>query len=322
MDTNPKNLKSTFTAILSSSRWANVSIAAFAISAILTVLLWLLKFRAELVLGSHYGSFAIIGYYIYTIAGISIISGLGSFIGIVGLMSQKKKRSLLGILSNLLIIFLAFGILGQEEPNDGANYIEPNSFEWSYYGIAIDIDSADLCYKISPKAVTTAAWGSEGHKITSTRSDCFYTVAVQTHNPDLCQNVKPIKTKFLDGSKLSPTNCEAEASGKGDNSRVGASDDYELILRLLGYINEDLTRMRRKDKTFFDLYMEEKRKPEFRAKLANLPDFSVSDEEAKKQIYALAPECVNDKSDSNPLCFRINCGVVRGLSDPKCNIRN
>jgi len=193
--------------------------------------------------------------------------------------------------------------------------ISPNSFEGAYISIAVDINAPELCYKINPNSVTYAGGAGVpfGLTTTSTRYECFYDVAVQTHDIDLCKQVRTI----YNGGTITQANCEREAAERKYRASISIGMDEELILRLLGYNDEEVMKLKGKNRTYFDLYLIERKKPEFRTKLAVLPDFSVSDYRAKKELYALAPECIEDVSN-NPLCFRIKCGLVRGKLERSC----
>jgi hypothetical protein len=203
----------------------------------------------------------------------------------------------------------------------------PNKFEWSYEGIALNIKNADLCYKISPLPFTEVMFGVPGLKTSYKRSSCFFRVAEQTMNPDLCKNVISRNPYWgPDGSKLSKEECEIITKSKPSAHDSGGNIDYELIMRILGYYdnnsepnipetpNEPYRKGNLISKMFRNLYLEELPKLEFREKLLTLPDFSSSDEAAIIQIHILAPQCTaNDYV--NPLCKRINCGLIRDHYD-------
>ena len=233
----------------------------------------------------------------------------------MSLIVKKEPMRYLDNIKRLIIlsVIVFVSISGCQFNNGPSKYIETNSFEGAYISIAVDINAAELCYKINPNAVVYAGFNPEGFKIISTRADCFYTVAVQTHNADLCKHV----TAIYNGSKMTRANCEREANDMKDRGGISIGADHELILRLLGYNDEDVMKLKDEKRKCFNLYLIEMRKPEFRNKLSVLPDFSIADNLAKKELYSLAPECINDVKN-NPLCFRINCGLVRGKLDPIC----
>ena len=195
---------------------------------------------------------------------------------------------------------------------------QENSFESAYLSLALAIDAPELCYRISPSAIRGGSNFLSGkeYRIVSTRAECFYTSAVQMGNIDLCKQVQTI----YEESAYSQSNCEQEVnrniqSGFQPGRTLGGAD-YELILRLLGYSEEDVLRIPDNKKDYFRLYLREKYKPNFRAKLTSLPDFSISDKTAKKELYSLVSEC---KTESNiPFCLKVNCALERGGHDEKC----
>jgi hypothetical protein len=195
-------------------------------------------------------------------------------------------------------------------------YTETNAFEFSYRAIAEDLNLADLCYKISPNAVAY-----DWFKPTSERSYCFYKIAIQTHNVNLCREVK--STHY--GKEITQASCKTavakaaktrKAEKRGDIHYTSSSTgeyDAERILRLLGYTDDDVMKLgpdTRVGNDYFGLYLVEREKPEFLSKLSTLPDFSISDEDAKKQIYSMFPECLKRPAD-NPFCILIEKGLIR-----------
>ena len=51
------------------------------------------------------------GYTFDTIKGIVIVSGLGALIGLIGIITPKKVRSIIGVLFNISIIVFSFWLL-------------------------------------------------------------------------------------------------------------------------------------------------------------------------------------------------------------------
>lgn len=222
-------------------------------------------------------------------------------------------RNLKRCLNKSAILSAIIVLLSSGCPYSSSRYIETNSFEGAYLSMAVDLNAAELCYKISPNAVVYAGLNSYGSKIISTRAKCFYTVAVQTHNSDLCKHVETLYW----GSKMTRADCERETAEFKDKPALAIGADHELVLRLLGYDDEDLNKLNLEEREYPELYMAVQITPEFRAKLNTLPNFAVSDDLAKKELDAIAPECIKDENN-NPLCFKIKCGLVRGPLDPAC----
>lgn len=198
----------------------------------------------------------------------------------------------------------------------------PNEFEWSYDSIASDLSSAELCYKISPDVMTN---GKLFFGFSYLRSDCFYTVAKDTLNIDLCKNVVALSPIYVfNDNSHTKHKCEEDVKA-GRKANVGKMNaDYELIMRLLGYYDNnkepDILALAENPENkksitwevFYNIYKNELEKAEFRRKLLELPDFSSSNKEALRQIRKLAPQC-NLDDYINPLCKRINNGLCRNF---------
>ena len=71
----------------------------------------------------------------------------------------------------------------------------PNDFERAYTVIALDMDSAELCGKISPNAVSRAPFNSPGTRVVAERSRCYFQVALKTLNPHHCGNVHQLGSR-------------------------------------------------------------------------------------------------------------------------------
>jgi hypothetical protein len=195
----------------------------------------------------------------------------------------------------------------------------PNKFEWSYDSIATDLSTADLCYKISPDVMTN---GKIFFGFSYFRSRCFHTIAQDTLNIDLCDNVIGLSPLYIfNEDHHTKKKCiEDVKAGRKANVMSHSNGDYELIMKLLGYYDEELIVLvmpenHEKKKFiawefFFNLYNKERSKLEFRKKLLELPDFSSSDKKALKQIHKLAPQC-NSDDNIKPLCNLINNSLCR-----------
>jgi len=205
--------------------------------------------------------------------------------------------------------------------------ISPTEFEWSYYAISVDIGNADLCYKISPEAsTTTGSLAPGGAHIDYTRSECFYNVALKTKNSQLCKNVRRVMSfGFIDGSRYSERSCSKAI--KGNKESNGPTPEAELIMRYLGYNDNDIENY--KDdriinnrlmvyEAFFKLYLDESETEVFKNKLMMLPDFSTSNAVAIDQIHSKYPQCTPENFD-DPLCLQINCVLYwQGRENPRC----
>ena len=114
----------------------------------------------------------------------------------------------------------------------------PNAFERAYAAIALDVEGADLCGKISSNAVSRAPFNSPGTRVVAERSRCYFYVAVRTLNPFHCRQVRQIGSR-RQGGHFSSANCqEMIAAGKRFNGHL--SFDHKLILEALGYTDTDV----------------------------------------------------------------------------------
>lgn len=152
----------------------------------------------------------------------------------------------------------------------------PNELEWCYYDITLQTESPELCYKISPKAVYTAALGLSGRQIFYWRSQCFFDAAELTGDLRLCDEVKTISTFLLNGSSISKRKCIANASAPDNFGMRGASCNVELLLKTMGYNEKNISERFIKDGyvDYSGFYLENLRTEDFKTRYALLPDFS------------------------------------------------
>ncbi|NNE83375.1 MAG: hypothetical protein HKN28_05330 [Alphaproteobacteria bacterium] len=115
----------------------------------------------------------------------------------------------------------------------------PNDFERAYTAIALDMESADLCGKISPNAVSRAPFNSTGTRIVSERSRCFFNVALRTLNPHHCGDVRQVGSR-RQGGHYSNANCQ-KLIAQGRRFNASLSFNHKLILQAVGYTDADVT---------------------------------------------------------------------------------
>jgi hypothetical protein len=113
--------------------------------------------------------------------------------------------------------------------------------ERAYTALALDMESHEVCAKISPRAVSRAPFNSPGTQAYFERSRCFQTLAQRTLNPYLCRWVRPAAETPKEGAYFTRENCESLVR-EGKAFRANISFDHELVLRALGYGDEDVTR--------------------------------------------------------------------------------
>lgn len=112
--------------------------------------------------------------------------------------------------------------------------------------IAVNFNRSDLCNKISPTSIgDIAGAGSGGYQITLERSDCFSDIALQTNNKNLCSEVKPINTFFLNGSQNNESNCQdGMSTGRtlplAFDQVLPNGSDLDNMMEKLGYKPADM----------------------------------------------------------------------------------
>lgn len=155
---------------------------------------------------------------------------------------------------------------------------KPNAFELAYTAMALDMESPQLCAKISPKAESLALFNSPGTQIYRERSRCFLYVAVKSLNPLLCREVVEADAWFHDGSYFSRETCERlVAEGRPFNFKL--SFDHALILREMGYGDAAVSARFAKhpdEPAWFEFYLDalSRGDADFQHRLSRLPDFS------------------------------------------------
>ena len=162
---------------------------------------------------------------------------------------------------------------------DGAAGAErvTNDLEHAYIALALDMESHEVCAKISPRSVTRAPFNSPGTRTYFARSRCFQTLASRTSNAYFCRWVKPAAETPRDGTYFTRENCESLVR-EGKVFGASISFDHELVLKALGYTDEDVAR-RIPEQPEVDSWMlfyvdSRYRDAEMQRRLENLPDFS------------------------------------------------
>ncbi|MEK6563663.1 MAG: hypothetical protein AABZ65_01385 [Candidatus Omnitrophota bacterium] len=152
---------------------------------------------------------------------------------------------------------------------------DANELEWSYMGIALDMKSPAMCYRISPRATMGGGFASPGDQIEYARSSCFYALATELKNKELCNEVKSISTPYLDGSAISKDSCIQDIDNNSSRGE-GAVSDAESLLRKMGYVEADIPGKYRKNGfvDYFSFYLDIVRTEDFKQRLNILPDFS------------------------------------------------
>jgi len=162
------------------------------------------------------------------------------------------------------------------------NNLRGPTIKEEYYGmIAADFNMPEYCSQISPDVLySTAGFSPPGHQISLFRSECFYAIAIGLKNPNLCKQVKPISTSFLDGSKISEGSCRDDISKDAQNYRNFDLFGEELttLLNQMGYTEKVLYEDKYYENAVFtpiyDFYQKIKTTPDFLTKIGNLPNYA------------------------------------------------
>ncbi len=102
--------------------------------------------------------------------------------------SLRKRVQPANALAALVIIELAIATNGATLDSERV----PNEYERAYSVIALDVEAADLCGKISPHAVSRVPFNSSGTRVVAERSPCYFHVALRTLNPHHCANNRQV----------------------------------------------------------------------------------------------------------------------------------
>lgn len=117
---------------------------------------------------------------------------------------------------------------------------EANDWEYTYLGVAVELGVPELCYKIYEKAYGTAGFNPEGYQAKYYRSECLQDIAVNTKNPQLCNDIVTINAgPFLNGSKYSKENCLQKIERGYDEGTATFGYNKTQLFSKLGYTKDD-----------------------------------------------------------------------------------
>lgn len=250
-----------------------------------------------------------------------MIYGPKPSIKIINMLITKKNTSriLLVIVFSLLLngcIFISHSYDIKQRGNDFENF---------YREIAEKIYAPELCFKISQNAAYIVSHGvglPSSSPVNYERSYCFYTVAENFADPKYCEYCIP----FPNEESITPEECTVRAleNWRRLSSSGAVLRKPEIIMPLLGYTDADARSARENDidsnkydsnnsltDAYYLLYEYEIKNnfSSFNEKLKTLPDFSVSDSEAIKQIQLLLPQCTPDNNER--ICKDVRCSLWR-----------
>ena len=151
--------------------------------------------------------------------------------------SNKAYYTLFAILFFCAALILALMII--PSPSDPFAR-EPNRLEKTYSALVTHGFSAELCEKISPKALSSTIFNSTGTQIYHERSACYFYVAATQLNDAYCPLVVEAKGLLKDGSQFSAEGCrEFVYGGKPFRMTMGINN-FEELLRAAGFDDDDL----------------------------------------------------------------------------------
>jgi len=164
----------------------------------------------------------------------------------------------------------------------------PNQLELAYLGAAADLRDPSLCERISPNAMHRV------RKPTLTRSRCYYYLALNTGDLAWCDQVDPVPVEAGVMNWLDPERCRFQA-GRIVATRQGFSVPFahDILLSALGYTEADVDAQYKRngavDWAGFYAFVAFQEHPgaraDFRARMAQLPDFSRSERAEDQALY-------------------------------------
>ena len=90
----------------------------------------------------------------------------------------------------------------------------PTGLDNFFYVIAINFDAPAVCQKINPSADGDGGGMSpRGYQIETLRTECYRGLANHLRDARLCDEVIPVRTDILDGSKFDKAGCLAALNG-------------------------------------------------------------------------------------------------------------
>lgn len=114
----------------------------------------------------------------------------------------------------------------------------PTDLENFLYVIALNFEAPEVCAKISPSASGSGGgWARRGYQISSMRSACYRSLAWELDDPKLCDQVIPVRSGPLDGSRMDKAECLEGVGGNGGGEIAVPSfmEPFVRYMRLVGY---------------------------------------------------------------------------------------
>lgn len=119
----------------------------------------------------------------------------------------------------------------------------PSPLDLLYHDLAVEIESIKPCYLIGPDVGSVAGLNAPGTRAAFTRSSCFFRVAVNRRDPDLCRPVRSVGTLWHSGADLGASRCRELAAGHGPRylSGFAQSEGVGPLLTVLGFSDAERT---------------------------------------------------------------------------------
>lgn len=221
------------------------------------------------------------------------------------LNTVNKKIIYSSLVSILIVLIAIIGLLFYQSRDTSSrptgsvtstNRRDANGYEQMYAYMAsklteskIDLahHAEKLCEKIYPYAE---------YDIKYVQSACFWAVAINTKNPQLCEFVKDASTLYVNGSRYSKENCLTEISRGNMGVEEGIFGEGENILKDMGYSKNDY---RGDHIDFFVKNLSTKNK-DFQDRLDKLPDqlCSKNNPQFQEKSSAYFSKCSASLADS------------------------
>lgn len=162
-----------------------------------------------------------------------------------------KKSGIVLVAAGIPIVLIAVFVMDWHFPKTGEDARRANKYDLLFFNTAVANNDPSFCEKVYPEAYLTAAWGRNGHQVTYTKSDCYWTIAVNTRDASLCSNVEPVSTWFLNGGGMNEQSCKediqkfvdsgSKSTPYGRTSIIFA--DLESLFFELGYTDNMIPQM-------------------------------------------------------------------------------
>jgi hypothetical protein len=155
----------------------------------------------------------------------------------------------------LCVLFVASGFAqsgGVGRPRDVADaaLVElkvPSDLDYFFYVVAINFKAPAPCQEIDPLADGGGdGFSQRGYQIQTLRSECYDELARILHDAKLCEQVRPVRTNALDGSRMDKAYCLTHLHGP---TTVAVPDVHNMgpfvgLMRKLGYDDRHIAEFR------------------------------------------------------------------------------